>query len=143
MHISAKISGETSMSETASLGPCTPFFIVGNLSISLEHYLEKMGFECRFMAPESDPQFAIVGRGQAQIMVKSIDGTVPPLPNPVRHEWARWDTFVHVAEPDLLAEELKGRGVAFKEPLADTDDGLRGFEIADPDGYVCFFGRPV
>jgi hypothetical protein len=26
--------------------------------------------------------------------------------------------------------------------LKDTDDGLRGFEITDPDGYVLFFGRP-
>jgi hypothetical protein len=24
----------------------------------------------------------------------------------------------------------------------DTHDGLRGFEIQDPDGYVLFFGRP-
>jgi len=27
-------------------------------------------------------------------------------------------------------------------PLKDTHDGLRGFEICDPDGYVLFFGRP-
>ena len=26
--------------------------------------------------------------------------------------------------------------------LKDTDDGLGGFEITDPDGYVLFFGRP-
>ena len=24
----------------------------------------------------------------------------------------------------------------------DTHDGLRGFELTDPDGYVLFFGRP-
>jgi len=29
----------------------------------------------------------------------------------------------------------------FFEPLADTDDGLRGFEVQDADGYVLFFGR--
>jgi hypothetical protein len=28
-------------------------------------------------------------------------------------------------------------------PLGDnTNDGLRGFELRDPDGYVLFFGRP-
>src|SRR5579863_9350550 len=27
------------------------------------------------------------------------------------------------------------------EPLKDTDDGLRGFELQDADGYVLFFGR--
>jgi hypothetical protein len=24
----------------------------------------------------------------------------------------------------------------------DSHDGLKGFEIKDPDGYVLFFGRP-
>jgi hypothetical protein len=33
-------------------------------------------------------------------------------------------------------------GAAFSVPLEDTHDGLRGFEICDPDGYVLFFGRP-
>jgi hypothetical protein len=33
-------------------------------------------------------------------------------------------------------------GAAFSVPLKDTNDGLRGFEICDPDGYVLFFGRP-
>jgi len=32
--------------------------------------------------------------------------------------------------------------VKFYEPLKDTHDGLRGFEIEDPDGYLLFFGRP-
>jgi hypothetical protein len=30
--------------------------------------------------------------------------------------------------------------VPFSEPLKDTEEGLRGFEITDPDGYVLFFG---
>jgi hypothetical protein len=33
-------------------------------------------------------------------------------------------------------------GAAFSVALKDTHDGLRGFEICDPDGYVLFFGRP-
>jgi hypothetical protein len=27
-------------------------------------------------------------------------------------------------------------------PLKNTTDGLRGFEVTDPDGYVLSFGRP-
>jgi hypothetical protein len=34
------------------------------------------------------------------------------------------------------------RGAVFSVPLMDTHDGLRGFEVMDPDGYVMFFGRP-
>jgi hypothetical protein len=37
---------------------------------------------------------------------------------------------------------LAARGAVFKTPLGDTSDGLRGFEVADPDGHVLFFGRP-
>jgi hypothetical protein len=32
--------------------------------------------------------------------------------------------------------------VEFFVPLNDHDDGLRGFEIKDADGYILFFGRP-
>ena len=47
-----------------------------------------------------------------------------------------------VPDPDALAAEFLSRKVNFSEPLKDTDDGLRGFELKDADGYVLFFGRP-
>lgn len=47
-----------------------------------------------------------------------------------------------VPDPDALAAEFASRQVEFFVPLRDTDDGLRGFEIRDPDGYILFFGRP-
>ena len=60
-----------------------------------------------------------------------------------RHPWAAWDAFVYVDEPDALAEEYAAGGIAFHVPIRNRDDGLRGFEIADPDGYILFFGRPL
>jgi hypothetical protein len=47
---------------------------------------------------------------------------------------ARWDAYVHVPDPDALAAELSSRSVEFSEPLKDTDDGLRGFQLKDADG---------
>jgi hypothetical protein len=47
-----------------------------------------------------------------------------------------------VPDPDALAAEFTSRGVLFSVPLKDTDDGLRGFELKDVDGYVLFFGHP-
>ena len=55
---------------------------------------------------------------------------------------ARWDAYLHVLDPDALAAEFSSRNVEFLVPLKDTDDGLRGFELKDADGYVLFFGRP-
>ncbi len=46
------------------------------------------------------------------------------------------------SDPDALAEEFSSRSVEFSEPLKDTNDGLRGFELKDADGYVLLFGRP-
>jgi hypothetical protein len=77
------------------------------------------------------------------IMLKSIG--VEPVPNYTRDVGkgvARWDAYLAVADPDALAAEFASRNVAFSEPLKDTDDGLRGFELRDHDGYVLFFGRP-
>jgi hypothetical protein len=52
------------------------------------------------------------------------------------------DAFVYAPDPDVLAVEFADHGAACNVPLKDTHDGLRGFEICDPDGYVLFFGRP-
>ena len=124
------------------IGPATPFFIVSDISESLEHYVGHLQFEYRFRSPDDDPFFVIVGRGAAQIMLKAIGEDVAPLPNRERHDQARWDAFILASDPDALAEEFTEREVPFHQPLTNTDDNLRGFEIADPDGYVCFFGRP-
>ena len=131
------------MSTEGALGPCSPFFIVSDVPRSLRHYVNGLGFACTVRTPDDDPFFAIVARGSAQIMLKAIGPDVAPAPNHRRHEWARWDAFIFAPDPDALARELADRTVPFHQPIANTDDGLRGFEVADPDGYVCFFGRPV
>jgi catechol 2,3-dioxygenase-like lactoylglutathione lyase family enzyme len=125
----------------ATLGAISPCFIVSNVDRTIAFYCDKLGFENRFQQPDPDPFFAIVGRDTAQLFVKA-EKNVSPQPNHTRHVFMRLDAFVYVEDPDALAAELSGRGVNFSAPLKDTNDGLRGFEIRDPDGYVLFFGRP-
>lgn len=74
------------------------------------------------------------------IMLKDVG--VEPLPNCKRESGARWDAYLYVPDPDALSAEFALRNVEFSEPLKDTHDGLRGFELKDVDGYVLFFGRP-
>jgi catechol 2,3-dioxygenase-like lactoylglutathione lyase family enzyme len=119
----------------------SPFFIVSNVDQTMAFYRDKFGFETRFQEPDRNPFFAIIGRDGAQLFVKS-QKDVSPLPNSKRHPFMRWDGFVYVPDPDALAAEFADHNVAFSTPLKDTDDGLRGFEVCDPDGYVLFFGRP-
>jgi catechol 2,3-dioxygenase-like lactoylglutathione lyase family enzyme len=119
----------------------SPFLIVSDIDQTIAFYRDKLGFEQRLREPETSPFFGIIGRDGAQILIKS-DKDVSPLPNHKRHHYMRWDAFVYAPDPDALATEFAGHGAAFSVPLKETEDGLRGFEITDPDGYVLFFGRP-
>jgi catechol 2,3-dioxygenase-like lactoylglutathione lyase family enzyme len=123
-----------------AIASISPSFIVRNVTDAISFYRDKLGFEVTHQQPDQDPFFAIVRRDGAMIFVKSVG--VEPLPNRKRHEWARWDAYVNVPDPDALAAEFTERGVAFSVPLKDTNDGLRGFELVDADGYILFFGRP-
>ena len=128
----------------AEIAGISPFFIVSDVPSSLAFYRDRLGFEITFEGPAPDDIFfGIVRRGGAQILLKDVG--VDPLPNykrDVNKGIARWDAFVIVPDPDTLAAEFASRDVEFFQPLKDTDDGLRGFELKDADGYVLFFGRP-
>jgi uncharacterized glyoxalase superfamily protein PhnB len=131
---------ETFMTHAATPS-ISPYFIVSNVDQSIAFYRDKLGFETTFREPEHDAFFAIVLRDGAQLFMKS-DADVDPLPNHKRHHYMAWDAFVYAPDPDALAAEFAAHGATFSSPLQDTHDGLRGFEITDPDGYVLFFGRP-
>jgi catechol 2,3-dioxygenase-like lactoylglutathione lyase family enzyme len=126
------------------IGSASPLFIVRNVPQTLAFYRDRLRFEITFQGPEPDDIFfGIVQRGRAMIMFKDIG--VEPVPNHSRDVGkgiARWDAYVYVPDPDALVEEFVSRGVEFFEPIKDTHDGLRGFELKDADGYILFFGRP-
>jgi catechol 2,3-dioxygenase-like lactoylglutathione lyase family enzyme len=121
-----------------------PFFIVKSVPAALSFYRDRLGFDVMVQGPDPhDIFFAIVHRGRAMIMFKDVG--VDPVPNytrDVKKGIARWDAYLDVPDPDALAAEFSSRNVEFSEPLKDTHDGLRGFELKDADGYVLFFGRP-
>jgi hypothetical protein len=92
-----------------------------------------------FQAPPPEDFSAIVARGVAQLFLKSSG---EPLPNAARYNWARWDAYVYAPEPDALADDFQAAGAMFSSSLKDIHDGLLGFEVTDPYGYLLFFGRP-
>lgn len=125
----------------AGIAPC---FIVRNVPAALSFYRDRLGFEITYQGPTPDDVFfGIVERGAAMIMLKAIG--VEPVPNytrDVKKGVMRWDAYLAVSDPDALAAEFSSRQVEFSQPLSDTHEGLRGFELKDADGYVLFFGRP-
>jgi catechol 2,3-dioxygenase-like lactoylglutathione lyase family enzyme len=124
-----------------------PFFIVRNVPAALAFYRDRLGFDITFQGPtDDDIFFGIVKRGAAMIILKDIG--VDPVPNytrDIKQGIARWDAYLYVPDPDELAAEFSSRDVEFFRSIKDSengDDGLRGFELKDADGYVLFFGRP-
>jgi catechol 2,3-dioxygenase-like lactoylglutathione lyase family enzyme len=121
-----------------------PFFIVRDVPQALAFYRDRLGFDITFQGPSDDDIFfGIVQRGAAMIMIKEIG--VDPVPNytrDIKKGIARWDAYLYVPDPDALAEEFSSRNVEFFLPLQNNDDGLRGFEVKDADGYLLYFGRP-
>jgi catechol 2,3-dioxygenase-like lactoylglutathione lyase family enzyme len=135
----------TSTNKTKISG-IAPFFIVRNVPAALKFYRDSLGFDITFQGPtEDDIFFGIVQRGAAMIILKDVG--VEPVPNytrDIKKGIARWDAYLHVEDPDALAAEFSLRNVVFFKTLKDSedgDDGLRGFEIEDTDGYILFFGR--
>jgi uncharacterized glyoxalase superfamily protein PhnB len=119
-----------------------PLLIVRNVPAALSFYQEYLGFEITFQGPDDDDIFfGIVQRGAAMIMLKEVG--VDPMPNytrDIKKGIARWDAYLNVEDPDSLAAEFSSRNVEFFQPLQNNDDGLRGFEVRDADGYVLYFG---
>ena len=132
------------MKKQQSLGHISPFFIVSDVPRATRFYEEKLGFETRTLLPEQEPFFAIVGRDSVQIYLKNVSDdshVISSQPNHTRHQWAPWDAFVFLTDPDGLAKSSRREAYASTR-RSKTDDGLRGFEVRDCDGYVPFFGRP-
>jgi len=129
----------------AEISGIAPFFIVKDVPTALRFYRDLLGFEITFQGPSEDNIFfGIVQRGAAMIIIKEVG--VEPVPNytrDIKKGIARWDAYLHVPDPDTLAAEFSARGVKFFVPLKNGDDGLRGFEIKDADGYILFFGRTL
>jgi catechol 2,3-dioxygenase-like lactoylglutathione lyase family enzyme len=128
------------------LNSITPFFIADDLETTIAFYQSKLGFEIRYKGGgdgEVADYWVFLGRDRVMIMFKAISPKVHPQPNSSRHEWARWDAYIYVDDPDALYAEFSGRKVKFHQELGDNSDGLRAFEVIDNNGYVLCFGRPL
>ena len=127
------------------LNGVAPFFIVDDLEKTVEFYQSRMGFRVLHKGGDGagNDFWAFVGRDQVMIMIKHITPDIHPQPNHSRHDWARWDAYIFTTDPDSLYAEFRAKDVPIHRELADTDDGLRAFEISDNNGYVLCFGRPL
>jgi len=127
------------------LSSVAPFFIVDDLTETIQFYHSRLGFQVRHKGADGQGAdfWAMLGRDQVMLMFKHITPDVHPQPNPSRHEWAAWDAYIFTTDPDSLYTEFLARNALVRRQLANTSDGLRAFEITDNSGYVLCFGCPI
>ena len=119
-----------------------PYFIVDNIFQSAEFYRDKLGFQFNRIWGEP-PQFAIVHRDGAYIMLKSIGSQGHVHPNHRANPDACWDAYIWVKDADALYEELRSRGVKITREIEDQPYGCRDFDVEDNSGYILGFGQDL
>ena len=119
-----------------------PYFIVDDIFKSAEFYRDKLGFEFNRIWGEP-PQFVIVHRDGAFIMLKSIGSTGHVRPNNRVNPDACWDAYIWVKDADALYEELRSRGVKITREIEDEPYGCRDFDVEDNSGYILCFGQDL
>ena len=119
-----------------------PYFIVDDIFESAEFYRDKLGFEFNRIWGEP-PQFVIVYRDGAQVMLKSIGSTGHVRPNNRVNPNACWDAYIRVKDADSLYEELRSRGVKITRTIENAPYNCRDFDVEDNSGYILCFGQDL
>jgi len=121
-----------------------PQFTVPDLVGTVAYYRDVLGFDVvgywdgtQETATPTDPVFAIVKRGQAQLFFNRGDGSEI---RSGRAEGA-YDVYFHVVGVDTLAEELRSRGAEILDGPEDRSYGQREFMVKDCNDLILAFGE--
>ena len=119
------------MADLIKLEDCAPVFVVSDISASLAHYENALGFQVSFRYGE--PTFyAGVCRGNVTIHLQSSDHTERPPGASLLN--------VFVSSADDIYAELRGRGARIRKQPATYPYGMRDFDVEDLDGNILVFG---
>jgi predicted enzyme related to lactoylglutathione lyase len=119
-------------------GAAAPILSVRSIERTAAFYGLQLGCSIIYPGKKSDLSLIAIWRGGHQLRFRAggrgILAASPPLLAKVQ-----WDASFLVPDVDALATDFIAHGVLLTEPLADGPGGVRGFEIADPDGHILSF----
>jgi uncharacterized glyoxalase superfamily protein PhnB len=131
--------------EDGGLFGCRPILCVQSVEESIAYYVGSLGFRLgwtwsdqaqRFLqtGEEASPTFALVGRGQVQIMLSQQSQGVPGV-------WLHLD--VHTPEAlDALYAEWSRNGARVVEPPSQRAWGMVEMRVSDLDGHMFRVSAP-
>ena len=127
--------------------PLVPELGVSNLADSLDFY-QSLGFRVRFR--RSDPDFAYIELGQAQLMLETLSEDSWQTGSLERPFGRGINLQIEVPNVRDLSDRLKSSGAQLFEDVIEswyaTGDGEEGqleFLIQDPDGYLIRLVEPL
>jgi catechol 2,3-dioxygenase-like lactoylglutathione lyase family enzyme len=102
----------------------TPILRVRSLAVSVEYYVQKLGFKIDWQAPF----FASVSRGRCHIFLSEGDQGNP----------GGW-VWIGVEDADALFEEYRASGAKIRNPLTNYDWAYE-MQVEDPDRNILRMG---
>jgi catechol 2,3-dioxygenase-like lactoylglutathione lyase family enzyme len=114
-----------------------PTLFVRSIEETAAFYGLKLGFAVIYTRSR-DVSLIVICRGGEKLCFREGGDSV----HEVRPAGApRWHACIRVPDADGLAAHLLARGVPLLAAPSDMPDGLRGFEVADPDGHILLFAH--
>jgi len=115
-----------------------PVLLVADLSAALRYWREKVGFAAETYG--EPPDFAILSRGAARLMLQAAPAGATILPNwRVREKTS--DVFIWVDDARALYDELRDRGATIDWELYEAPYGALEFGIQDIDDHDIAFAQ--
>ena len=122
----------------AVLTGVSPVLLVADLQRSVDHFSNRLGFECHVFG--DPPNFATAARDAAVILIALSDQPERLVPH-----WQivdkMWDAYIRVDEVDAIYAEVQQRGAGIDCTIYDAPHGFREFGVQDPDGHDIAFGQ--
>jgi uncharacterized glyoxalase superfamily protein PhnB len=116
----------------------TPNIKVDSIETSLRFYRDLLGFKIDMQNPETNPVWAKLSNGSAEIMLhqkESIDEEYPSLKG---INGGALTFFISIDDAPSLYEKVKSSAEVIM-PLTKKFYGTTEFAIKDPDGFILTF----
>jgi uncharacterized glyoxalase superfamily protein PhnB len=109
-----------------------------DLAEACAFYRDKLGFQVAFIYEDF---YASVERDGIALHLKLSDEPDPG--HAFKHRNEHLDVYIATDRIQALYEEYQNRGVAFLQPLHNTDWGTQEFVVEDNSGYILYFAQEV
>ncbi|MCP4381392.1 MAG: bleomycin resistance protein [Hyphomicrobiales bacterium] len=119
-----------------------PILFVSDLPASVDYWVDKLGFTVGGVYGEPRPEFAILRRDRANVMLSRAPDGHQIVPS-WRVKDKTWNVYFWVDDARAMFDELKGRGAIIDYELGEQPYGVLEFGIRDPDDQDIAFGEDL